>query len=96
MDNLDRQHFATVYRSLAKVFERERPVDSVEDHLSFVLGNLARRIFVGTKYLPPDELLEAVVKVLRSGNPDELQHMAEKLNDHAQHLEELADESSDR
>lgn len=94
MDNFDRQHFATVYRSLAQILERDRS-GSMEDHLSFVLGNLTRRIFLGTKFLPPDELLEDVVHLLRTGHPDQLHHMAEKLNDHAQHLEELAEESPD-
>lgn len=95
MDNFDRQHFATVYRSLAQILERDRPADPVEDHLSFVLGNLTRRIFVGTQFLPPDELLEEVVNLLRTGQSDQLRQMAKKLNNHAQHLEELAEESPD-
>ncbi|MCA9070368.1 MAG: hypothetical protein KDA84_15660 [Planctomycetaceae bacterium] len=93
MDNFDRHHFATVYRSLAQILERDRTGDNMEDHLSFLLGNLTRRIFVGTKFLPPDELLEEVVTLLRTGHADQLRQMAEKLNDHAQHLEELAEES---
>lgn len=95
MDNFDRHRFATVYRSLAEILEHDRTTDNMEDHLSFSLGNLTRRIFVGTKYLPPDELFEELVHLLRSGNRDQLQQMAEKLNRHAQHLEDLAEESPD-
>lgn len=93
MDNFDRQHFASAYRSLAQILERDRKVDRIEGHLSYVLGNLARRIFVSTKHLPPDEMLEEVVKLLRSGEPDQLRRVAQQLYAQAQHLEELSDES---
>ena len=91
MDNFDRQRYATVYRALAEILERERPADREENHFSFLLGDLTRRIFVGTKYLPPDELLEEVSDLLRTGKPEQLQGMADRLRDHALHLDEMSD-----
>ena len=95
MDSFDRQRFASVYRTLAEILERDRDADRVEDHLSFVLGDLTRRVFVGAKYLPPDELLEEVARLLRHGEPDRLHSMARRLHDHARHLDQLSDEAQD-
>lgn len=89
MDHFDRQHYSAAYRALAEILERERPADRLENHLSFVLGDLARRVFAGTRFVPPDELLEEVATVLRTGKPDELHGMAHRLREHAQHLDEL-------
>ena len=69
MDHFDRERYITVYGTLAEVLERERQADSQENHLSFILGGLARRIFVDAGYLPPDELLEETAQVLRSRAP---------------------------
>jgi len=91
MDQFDRQHYASAYRALAEIFQRDRPADREENHLSFVLGDLTRRIFVGTKYLPPDELFEEVAHLLRTGKPEDLKAMAERLREHAKHLDELPD-----
>jgi hypothetical protein len=91
MDNYDSRRYASVYNTLAEILERERPADREESHLSYVLGDLARRVFVGTQFLPPDELLEEVVEALRTGKPEHLQGMAQQLRDHARHLDELAE-----
>ena len=66
-------------------------IDRDEDHLSYVLGDLTRRIFVGTQFVPPDELLEEVAETLRDGKPAHLHKMAIRLRDHARHLEEVAE-----
>ena len=91
MDNFDRERYASVYRALAAVIERDRPTDREECHLSYVLGDLARRIFVGGQYMPPDELLEEVAQLIRTGKPKELKAMAHQLREHANHLDELSD-----
>ncbi len=89
MDSFDRQCYSSVYRTLADVLERDRPADREENHLSYVLGDLARRVFVDTGYLPPDELLEEVVQSIRTGEPQDLKALALRLRDHAEHLDEL-------
>ena len=89
MDQYDRERYATTYRSLAEVFERARAIEPQEHHFSFVLGELTRRIFVGSAYLPPDELLEEAAHVLRSGDEAARQEMAKRLREHAKHLDEL-------
>ena len=89
MHSIDRHDYASVYRTLAKILERDRLADREENHLSYVLGDLTRRIFIGGQYLPPDELLEEVVHLVRTGQPDELKAMASRLRDHARHLDEL-------
>ncbi len=91
MDAFDRRHYAAAYRALAEILEHERPADQVENHLSYTLGDLARRVFVGSEFLPPDELLEEVVKVLRTGQTPTQQKMATRLREHARHLDELAE-----
>lgn len=91
MDSFDSQRYASVYRMLAEILERERSADRDESHLSYVLGDLARRVFVGTQFLPPDELLEEVTEALRAGKPEQLHGMAGRLRDHARHLDELTE-----
>ncbi len=86
MDSFDRQRPSLVYQTLVEILERERDIDRVGDHLSYTLGDLTRRVFVGAKYLPPDELLEEVAKLLRNGEPDDLRRMGKRLHDHAQQL----------
>lgn len=70
---------------------RERPADRPENHLSYALGELTARIFVGTDFLPPEELLSQVIEALRSGDAAEQQKLAERLREHARHLESLAE-----
>ncbi len=89
MDQYDRQRYASVYRLLAEILGRERPADRHENHLSYSLGDLTARVFVGSPYLPPDELLESVAQILRGGELDKWTSMARRLQEHARHLEEL-------
>ncbi|REK11469.1 MAG: hypothetical protein DWQ37_14400 [Planctomycetota bacterium] len=91
MDKFDRERYAAVYRELAEVLARERPADRAENHLSYNLGELAARVFVGSEFLPPDELLEQVAQVLRSGERDQEQAMAKRLSEHARHLDQIQD-----
>ncbi len=91
MDQFDRQHYASVYRTLAEIFERERPAHRDENDLSYVLGHLTRRVFIGTHYLPPDELLEEVVKALRTFNSEHFESLARRLREHAKHLDEITE-----
>ena len=91
MDSFDSRRYALVYRTLAEILERERSADRDESHLSYVLGDLARRVFVGTQFLPPDELLEEVTEALRAGQPKHLAGIARRLRDHAQHLDKLTE-----
>lgn len=91
MDRFDRQRYSSVYLALADVLERDRAANRDENQLSFALGDLARRVFVGTQYLPPDELLEEVVELIRTGEHEELKAMAKRLRDHAAHLDEITD-----
>ena len=91
MDRFDSQRYASIYRTLAEVLERERPADREENRLSYVLGDLTRRIFVGTQYVPPDELLEEVVHLIRTGQQSDVKSMAQRLRDHADHLDDIAD-----
>ncbi len=86
MDTLDRRNLATAYRALAEVLGRERPADRPENHLSYVLGDLAGRIFVGADHLPPEELLERAALALRGGQQDEQHKLAEYLREHARLL----------
>jgi hypothetical protein len=89
MDHFDRERYIVIYKMLAEILERDRPRDPQEGHLSFILGDLTRRIFVESNYLPPDELLEETARLLRSGNHKQLQAMAKRLHDHAQHMADL-------
>lgn len=86
MDSFDRQRFASVYRLLAEVLEHDRAAGQTE-HLSHTLGDLARRVFVGTEYDPPDELLEQAALAIRKGDAQQLQQLAQRLRRHAEHLE---------
>ena len=85
MDKSDAEKYATVFALLAEVLERPRPVEE-ERGMSFALGDLARRLFVGTKFNPPDELLEEVAHAIRSGEAPERARVAARLREHAQHL----------
>ncbi len=87
MDEFDRQHLAAAYLALAEVLGRERPQDRPENHLSYALGDLAGRIFVGADHLPPEELLEQVALALRSGEQEQQQKLAEHLREHARLLD---------
>lgn len=89
MDPFDRERYASAYRALAEILERDRSADHQEHQLAYALGDMTRRIFVGSQYLPPDELLEEVAQVLRTAEPEHLHEMAQRLRDHAQHLDEL-------
>ena len=91
MDKVDRDHFADAYRLLAEVLQRERPSDSVEGHIPFILGDITRRVFVGTQFDPPDEILERTAEILRSGNEKQRKSMAQRLLDHANYLDQLSD-----
>jgi hypothetical protein len=86
MDAIDRQHLAEAYLALAEVLGRVRPKDRPENHLSYALGDLAGRIFVGADHLPPEELLERVSAALRSGEQEEQHTLAEHLREHARLL----------
>ncbi len=92
MDKVDRDKFSEVYRLLAEVLQRER-TDRVESHMPFILGDLTRRIFVGTQFDPPDEVLEMTAEVLRTGDEKQRKSMAQRLRDHAEHLDELLHKS---
>ncbi len=91
MDQFDSQRYASVYRTLAEILERERPDGRDENDLSYVLGDLTRRVFVGTHFLPPDELLEEVVKALRTFNSEHFDSLARRLREHAEHLDEVGE-----
>lgn len=85
MDKIDAEKYVTVYNILADVLQRDRP-DEQDRGMSFALGDLARRVFVGTKYDPPDELLEEVAHAIRSGEEVERTRVADRLREHAKHL----------
>ncbi len=89
MDSFDRQRFAAAYRTLAEILERQRPADPVEGHLSYILGDLARRVFVGSQFDPPDEILEQTALIVRNGSDEDRKRMARRLREHAEHLDEL-------
>lgn len=89
MDHFDRGRYITVYTTLAEILERDRPRDPEQQHLSHVLGDLARRVFVGSDHIPPDELLEETARMLRSSDLHQVQAMAQRLRAHARHLSDL-------
>ena len=91
LDHHDRKKFAAVYRLLAEVLEHESPAGQASGRVSYLLGDLAGRVFVGTPIEPPDEVLEAAVEVLRSGGSTERQHLAARLRSHAEQLERSND-----
>ena len=47
LDNHDREKFATIYRLLADVLEHEAQADRSDDAMSYRLGDLAARVFIG-------------------------------------------------
>jgi len=85
MDKFDAEKYAAVYSLLAEVLERERPAEN-DRGMSFALGDIARRVFVGTKFDPPDELLEEVAHAIRSGEEAERTRLSTRLREHAEHL----------
>lgn len=89
LDSHDREKFATIYRLLAEVLEHEASTDRNDDAMSYRLGDLAGRVFMGTPIEPPDEVLEAAVQVLRTGVPEERQQLAIGLRAHAEQLERM-------
>ncbi len=84
MDKHDCELYARVYRLLADILTRERPAD--EQHLSFILGDSARRVFVGTEFTAPDDILEETSHVIRAGDHASRQEAARRLREHAAHL----------
>ncbi len=92
MDSFDSQRFAAAYRTLAEILERQRPADPVEGHLSYILGDLARRVFVGSQFDPPDEILEQTALIVRNGSDEDRKRMARRLREHAEHLDEFDSE----
>lgn len=89
LDSHDREKFATIYRLLAEVLEHEASADHSDDAMSYRLGDLAARVFMGTPTEPPDEVLEATVEVLRTGSPEDRQQLAVRLRAHAEQLERM-------
>ena len=69
LDHHDREKFAAVYRLLAEVLEHETPAGQASGRVSYLLGDLAGRVFMGPPIEPPDEVLEATVEVLRAAAP---------------------------
>lgn len=94
LDQHDRQKFAAVYRLLADVLEHEASGGHANDRVSYLLGDLAGRVFMGTPIDPPDEVLEAVVQVLRTGEASEREHLTARLRAHAEQLDRSADENA--
>ena len=93
LDHRDREKFAAVYRLLAEVLERETSAGRPGDGVSYLLGDLTGRVFMGTPIEPPDEVLEAVVHALRSGGTAERQQLAARLRSHGEQLDRSADET---
>ena len=89
LDNHDRERFAAIYRLLADVLEHEARVDRSDDAMSYRLGDLAARVFMGAPAEPPDEVLESAAHVLRSGGAEDRQHLAVRLRAHAEQLERV-------
>ena len=87
LDNHDRKKFAAIYRLLADVMEHEARVDRSDDAMSYRLGDLAARVFMGAPVEPPDEVLESAANVLRTGGSEERQQLAVRLRAHAEQLE---------
>ena len=94
MDQTDAQKYAAIYRLMAEIFERERPARPQERHMSFVLGDLARRVFVGTQFDPPDEIFEAAAEITRTGDAAQREQIVHRLREHAKHLDEWRDDTS--
>jgi hypothetical protein len=90
LDNHDRERFAAIYRLLADVLEHEAHVDRSNDAMSYRLGDLAARVFMGVPAEPPDDVLESAVHALRSGGSEDRQQLAVRLRAHAEQLERAA------
>ena len=89
LDNHDRKKFAAIYRLLADVMEHEARVDRSDDAMSYRLGDLAARVFMGAPVEPPDEVLESASHVLRSGGSEDRQQLAVRLRAYAEQLERM-------
>lgn len=89
MDNYDKEKFAAIYRMLADVLDRPREAAVIETHTPYLLGDLMRRVFAGTRFDPPDDLLESTASVLRAGDTSQRRSMAVHLREHATHMDEL-------
>lgn len=87
MDQPDRARYAAVYRMLAEILERDRSAEGNQGQLSHALGNLARRIFVGTEQDPPDELLEQAADAIRLSDPSLAPELARRLRRNADLLD---------
>lgn len=94
LDHRDREKFAAIYRLLAEVLEHETPDAPASDRVSYLLGDLTGRVFMGAPIGPPDEVLEAAVQVLRTGGPAEREHLAARLRSHAEQLDRSADDGA--
>src|SRR5688572_18123375 len=95
MDHSDRARYAAVYRLLAEILERDRSAQDHQGQLSHALGNLARRIFVGTEHDPPDELLQQAAEAIRLGDPGVAPELARRLRRNADLLESPLTEDAD-
>lgn len=91
MDAYHRERFAAIYRLLADVLDHGSAAPSESGHLSYLLGDLTRRVFVGPRVDPPDEMLEQVAQLLRASDPNQFPAMAKRLRAHAEVLEQLPD-----
>ncbi|MCU0870770.1 MAG: hypothetical protein MUE50_00345 [Pirellulaceae bacterium] len=89
LDSHDREKFATIYRLLADVLEHEAQADRSDDAMSYRLGDLAARVFIGAPPEPPDEVLESAANVLRTGGSEDRQQLAVRLRAHAEQLERV-------
>jgi hypothetical protein len=87
LDHHDREKFAAIYRLLAEVLEHEARAEHNDDAMSYRLGDLAGRVFMGTPPEPPDEVLDAAVQALRTGGSAERQQLASRLRSCAEQLD---------
>ena len=94
LDPHDREKFAAVYRLLAEVLEHETSAGRPGDRVSYLLGDLTGRVFMGTPVQPPDEMLEAVVHALRTGAAAERGQLAARLRSHAEQLDRGGDDGA--
>jgi hypothetical protein len=90
LDAYDRERFSTIYRLLADVLEHESGDDREEERMSYLLGDLAGRLFMGTPYEPPDDVLAAAADILRTGSRGDRTKFAARLREIASLLEKAA------
>ena len=79
LDSHDREKFATIYRLLADVLEHEAHAERNDDAMSYRLGDLAGRVFMGT---PPSRRMRCSsppANVLRTGGSEDRQQLAVRL-----------------